>query len=225
MTYKSLTAASTIPVQYYIDKKLVHNAKSNFFQKEILSRGLHLLLVPASVIPNALDIIIGLGASLGAIMTLGQKPAIIQFAYNHLVGLSFLISFIYKNALQTMNPHIIFGSKKNASSPWISCIGNGLVTDEVHKSMEKVAITYRDSHSLFKKHIASRLSYVLLAAACLVTRAIDGALGALAAIFSLITIGKIPSINNIAVRGLQAPAIILDLFGCTIYFINPWTKS
>ena len=54
-------------------------------------------------------------------------------------------------------------------------------------------------------------------------RVVDAIIGVFAGLASLITLGKIGSINNLAHRALQFPGLVKDLFYCGTKFINPWT--
>jgi hypothetical protein len=95
----------------------------------------------------------------------------------------------------------------------------------VINSLKALARSCYKSDNFLKRHVASRLTYALLAVSCLATRVADGAIGVAAAGLSVLTGGNFESLNNLAYRTLQAPGIINDLFYCTIKFINPWTGT
>lgn len=107
----------------------------------------------------------------------------------------------------------------------ISGDGDGFLSDLVINPLKDIARSCYNSDNFLKRHVASRLTYALLAVSCLVTRAVDGIIGIPAAGLSILTGGKFESLNNLAYRTLQAPGIINDLFYCTIKFINPWTRT
>lgn len=179
-----------------------------------MARGAHLLLTPASFITSAVDTIIGLGAGLGAICTLGKNKQTFKVACNHLSSSDKLFVRPYVNFLKTINPEAK-----------ISGDGDGFLSDLVINPLKNIARRCYNSDNFLKRHIASRLTYALLAVSCLVTRAVDGIIGIPAAGLSILTGGKFESLNNLAYRTLQAPGIINDLFYCTIKFINPWTGT
>lgn len=239
MSYTNVTYASTKPAEHYVDSNWVESDKTTFLKKHVLARGAHLLLAPASFITSAVDTIIGLGAGIGAICTLGKHQPTIKAAFNHLSSSNKLVVRPYVNILQTINPKAKFsGDLANQpyvvrylaqctdyKPPMISGDGDGFISDIVINSLKNVARACYNSDNFLKRHVASRLTYALLAVSCLVTRAIDGIIGIPAAGLSILTGGKFESLNNLAYRTLQAPGIINDLFYCTIKFINPWTGT
>ncbi len=236
MSYINITGATTLPAEFYVDRNWVQPRKINFFKKHVLARGAHLLLTPASFITSAVDTVIGLGAGVGAICTLGKHTQTFKVACNHLCRSNRLFVRPYVNFLQTINPKAKF-SGNAANQPYIarylglvkqatiSGDGDGCLSDWVINPLKGIARSCYNSDNFLKRHVASRLTYVLLAVSCLVTRAVDGIIGIPAAGLSILTGGKFESLNNLAFRTLQASGIISDLFYCTIKFINPWTGT
>lgn len=231
MSYTNVTYASTKPAEHYVASSWVQSDETTFLKKHVLARGAHLLLTPASFITSAVDTIIGLGAGIGAICTLGKHQSTVKVAFNHLSGSNKLFVRPYVNFLQTINPEAKFsGDAANqpfglAKQAMISGDGDGFLSDLVINPLKNIARSCYNSDNFLKRHVASRLTYALLAVACLVTRAVDGIIGIPAAGLSILTGGKFESLNNLAYRTLQAPGIINDLFYCTIKFINPWTGT
>ncbi len=109
--------------------------------------------------------------------------------------------------------------------PLIGIGGNGFITHFVTDALKNIARDCYRSENLLIQHVASRLTYAVLAISSLVTRAVDGVIGIPAAGLAILTFGKIESLNNLAYRSLQTPGIVEDLFYCTIKIINPWTGT
>jgi hypothetical protein len=218
MDYLTITSASTNVVESYIISNLSHSSTESFIKANILSRSLHLILTPISFITNSIDVIIGFGAGIGAICTLGKHEPTFTVAVTHLDNAKNLALGPYKNILRTINPNIIFSKNPDV-------YGEGFLSDFIIATLSPIAADFSDSDNFLKRHVASRLTYALLAIACLVTRVVDGIISIPAAALSILTIGQFASINSLAYRTLQAPAIISDLFYYLISFINPWAGT
>lgn len=241
MSYTNITNASTVAAAYYVKKNWVYSDETTFLKKHVLGRGAHFMLAPTSFITNALDTIVGLGAGIGAICTLGKHQPTLTAAFNHLSRSNKLAVHPYVHFLKTINPEAKFSGDLENLPPTeriiamtigssyrparISGDGDGFISDTAITSLKNIARGCYNSDNFLKRHVASRLTYVLLAISCLVTRVVDGVIGVLTGAFSILTVGKFESLNNVAYRALQAPGIINDLFYCTIKFINPWTGT
>lgn len=68
-------------------------------------------------------------------------------------------------------------SSPAATTPLIDFKGNGFLTNPVYTSLREAASSCYNSKNFLKRHVASRLTYVVLAVACVVTRAVDGIIG------------------------------------------------
>lgn len=229
MFYINITHTAIRPTERYIHNNWVNSKKTNFFKKHVLARVTHFTLVPASLIISALDAIIGLGAGMAAICTLGKHEKIFHFASSHLRSSSEIIARPYINLLQTLNPKVDLSSNisvfENPKYPIIGAGDNGFITHFISKFLENIASRCYNSENFVIRHVVSRLTYPLLAISCLVTRVVDGIIGIGVAPLSLLTGGKFESLNNLAYRALQVPGIIDDLFYCTIMCINPWAGT
>ncbi|MCB1117705.1 MAG: hypothetical protein KDK50_03880, partial [Chlamydiia bacterium] len=212
---------------------------NNVFKKQFLARGCTLALAPCCAIVSIADTVLGIGASLATISTLGMHRPTCRFALCHLDSFRIIIAQPYINLLKSINPEVKLTSNtfsNNAHTrylqslvadkyPKIGASGDGFITDFAHESLKDVARYFYNSDGFFKRHIATRLTYVLLAISSVITRIADGIIGVIAAPLSFITFGKVESINNLAYRALQTPGIIGDIFYCGIKFINPWAGT
>jgi hypothetical protein len=224
MPYTNITNATVRPFRKYVEENWVQSDETTFLKKQVFARGAHLALVPASFITSAADAIIGLGAAIGTVCTVGKHQPTYKFAMTHLYNLDKLFVNPYVNFLRAVNPEALFSAGRKSTAA-INANGDGFLTGLMIDKLKDAARTYYNSDNFLKRHVASRLTYALLAVACLVTRAVDAVIGILAATFSILTFGKFESLNNMSYRALQFPGILTDLFYCTIKFINPWTGT
>jgi len=246
MSYTNITYASTTPLENYVNNNWVYSPGTTFIKKDVLARGAHFVLAPSFFITCAVDTIIGLGVGIGAFCTLGKHKPICEIAYAHLYSSNMLFVRPYVNLLQTINPEAKLADRSNFKGnipffinyhgetklcitnnkpPMITADGTGYLSDLIINPLKDIGRSCYNSNNFLKRHVASRLTYALLAVSCLITRAVDGVIGVVAASLSILTGGKFESLNNLAYRTLQAPGIINDLFYCTIKFINPWTGT
>ncbi|MCC5832854.1 MAG: hypothetical protein JJU12_07425 [Chlamydiales bacterium] len=180
-------------------------------------RGAYLSLVPVSAITSIVDTAIGACAAIPALATAGKHKKTINFFFNFLESSFDIVSKPYVNLLKTLNP-----TAKLPPIRGFDEVHPGICTPYPSEKLDNLAENYFKSKNFFKKHVASRLTYVLLAITFVITRIVDGIIGLIAAAFSLITLGKLPFLNKTAYRGLCATGIIHDLFYCTLKVINPW---
>lgn len=213
-----LSAYALYPAEIYIANNW-QNYSSNFAEKHVFSRFCHLGLIPWSPITTAVDTVIGAVTTVGALLTLGAHYQTFNFTERQLETSKFIIARPYLHLLQTINPQA-------ECFDHYSIPDKGFFTNWVCGKLANEAnmCAHRDN-SVFMKYIISRLSYLLLIVAAVVSRAVDLAIGLLAACFSIITLGCIPAVNNVAYRALQAPGVIHDVIIYTIRVINPWAGN
>lgn len=234
MHYINVTHETTHRAKKYIYETWASSTRPA--KKHILARSAHLILAPASLIPVAVDTIIGLGAAIGTLFTFGKHVPTYRITFNHLDSARKFLVYPYVNILRTINPEAIFSGNIEAASyqttrsthsssyqaKMLSWKGVGLIGGLVFAILKKSAGECYNSRYFLNRHVSSRLTYILLAVACVVTRVADGIIAVPAVGLSILTMGKFESLNNLAYRTLQFPSIINDLFYCTIKFINPW---
>ena len=200
----------------WLDNKF--QSTQNPFGKHVLVRMGYLGLVPLSAITCVLDVIIGLGASVAAIVTLGTKKQVFQRAMTHLSqGKGSVLALPFFNLLKTINPNAQFSSRTT-----IGRRGDGFLSEFAITFFRGIANNCYTSQNLFTRHVLSRFTYGIMIIGSAFSRVADLAIGLLAALGAIITLGKFGSLNNLAYRGLQAPNIIKDLSYCVIKMINPW---
>lgn len=240
MPYQNLTHSLVKPAEHYISQNWAHSEDANVFQKHVLARGGYLLLSPCYAITSALDTIMGIGSGIGAIATGGTHWTTYKFSMLHLDSSRRIVVYPFASLLGTLNPQAKFSNSLRYMSrrtqlaanitgksyeAFITGSGDGFIADAVSEPLKNVARRCYNSDNPFTHHVASRLTYLILIISSVVTRAIDEIIGIIAGTFSLLTLGKVESINNLAYRALQAPGIVKDLFYCTTKFINPWAGT
>lgn len=194
--------------------ELQFEKSDNFVKKHVKGRCARLILIPASFTTCALDTIYGLGVGIGAICTGGKKAKLSTTAFNYLTNSNLMLSIPYSNLLRMINP-------KADVSPKALSHCDGVLSHTVNFSLKGLASKYYQSTNSFKHHVASRLTYALLAVTCIVARTVDGIIGVAAAILSIVTVGKFTRLNDLAWKTLQPTGIIEDLWFCTMHCINP----
>ncbi len=189
-----------------------NNDLQTLVSNPLLQRGAHLITAPVALIAIALDIIIGLGAGIAAICTLGQYQPLVQLAQGQLKASHAFIAFPYMAIIRAIHLEAQFGEDNANKCGWIADAVQSMC-NSIHED--------RKQGNFFKKHIIFRLVITLRMAALLVARAIDGIIGMLAAVISILTGGRLAQLNQTALLALQAPGIIYDLFWWTILCCNP----
>lgn len=212
MTYPTATLTTIPPVERYIDANLIQS--TSFINRHILARGAYLVLAPASFIPTAIDAIIGLGAAIGAFCTLGMHKPTFRVAIIYLFNAGRCVACPYEFILRALNPKVIVEESTD-----------GFIAKRIADPLLYFGKACSNSDNFLKRHVTSRLTYALLALSYLVARVVDGVIGILAAGFSIVTVGKFTSLNNLAFRALHAPCILKDLFFCIIKIMNPWAST
>lgn len=225
MPYTSISAETSWPTRVYVDLNWTGSGEA--LKKQIYSRGANLALAPTLFMTGAVDAIIGVGAGIATVCTLGMCRPVSKLAFDHLATTRYLMALPYQSLLHVINPNAQFPKRTsildegNGKGPWIGSEGNGFVHDSIHDSLRRSAEKRYESENFLHRQVTSRLTYALLAIASVITRVTDAIIGLRAAVFSMLTLGKVDSLNNVAYRALQAPAVIHDLFYCAVKFLNP----
>ncbi len=219
--YTTITDTALNPVSLYVRKHLVQpdGGKTSFLGKQILARGVRLVLTPASLITCALDTIIGFGTGVVALLKHGTDEKMNKLAFSHFSKTNLLLSSPYRHLLGIINPEAEFPLR--CQTRGIAVEGNGFISDIVSRPLKTLAEDFRSSKNFVSKHVASRLTYALLGIASIVTKLFDLVIGIPAAALSLVTLGKFGTLNNLAFRSLQVTGIVGDLFFATIKIVNP----
>lgn len=226
MTFIKTNYHSSIKLENSVYNNLNESENPSFLKKQIGGRFCYLALTPFSAITSIADTVIGIGAGIGTIATLGTNPKIFNTSISYISSSRYIIAKPYINILRTINPNakfFEFDPDKQKSS--ISPTDDGLLTGEVQRFLELKALDASTSNNFLKRHVISRLTYALLAISSIVTRYVDGIIGVSAAVLSIAFLGTVEPLNNLAYRGLQSTGIISDLFYCTAKFINPWATN
>lgn len=195
-----------------------HDAPS--FTTHLKTRACHLALVPCRLVLGVIDAV---GGSLVATASClffsercigGRRGAYVAGLF--FTGSTLMLSDTAAYTIQALNPRASFSNDAKISSD-----GVGLTRNFVQLCEKKLfTACYSKQASKFTKKVIPRLTAPLLFVAKCISRIVDLALGLLAYSASLLTFGKIDSINNIAYRGLQIPGLISDTFDCIYTMIR-----
>jgi len=180
----------------------------------ITQRAAFLSLVPLSTIASITDLVSGIFGVIASLSTLGRNKHLLRETNTHIKSFGNIISAPYLNLLKTINPNAPFTNPKHQPT--------GYLAPCFISPPSKKATEFRSSDNFFHRHISSRLSYALTSIVAIISRALDGVIGTIAAPISILTLGKFQCINNAAFHGLKAPALLTDLFYLSAIFINPF---
>ena len=198
--------------------------KSSWFERQGIRRIQHAALMILSPIVASFDTAIGLIAGVIAVTRCGSDSATNSFTISYLGSSKEILSRPFINFVRILNPDAQFPEVKRKrsttgyeslvnSAVWIHPRGEGLVTEHLGGSIKTLAKNYIQS----EYYCNARLSYGLLSVAMVITRLVDLFIGAVAALFSIGSVGCFDSLNNLAARGLQGPTgILFDVFYCIL---------
>ncbi|MFI0435552.1 MAG: hypothetical protein ACH350_07500 [Parachlamydiaceae bacterium] len=210
--------------EMYIDAYAVKGCKGDE-KKFVRASRMYCVLVPTSFIAHAADTVIGLGAAILAIGTLGVlgTQTAEKYCYNSSRD---LLAKSYYHILRAINPkekdpfsHPISDSFPESFFGLFLNI-RSIIYKNITPFYDKAKDLSRSSNFL-EKHVISRCTYALLAVAYLVTKVVEGIFCIPIAAFSILTAGKYKNLNQLARLTLAAPSIIYHLFCCIMGFINP----
>jgi hypothetical protein len=208
MSYINLT---TTFAESCIGSAYDFSQSSDPFQRYALAWTTYLFAVPLSVATGTADTVIGLASRIGSLVTLGIFARINEIARNHMKSLQELLSMPYFCLIRAIN------LKASIQIP-PNCLG--YVANSIKIFKEK-GNSFKNKGNFIEKHIISRLNYMLFGIAALVTRVIDQIISNLAVTLSLLTLGFLPKVNEVAFRSLMFPNLINDLTYSIVKVINP----
>ena len=186
------------------------------WKEEVLPRLSYTIALPLFLICEPIALAWAAVTGAAALVTPWKRKEITQHAIKCLSeASSCAIGGVYTLFLNILNP-----KAKHVDDPK-KVLPTGLLTEP----LENLALTCSKSNDFWKRHVASRLIYAVLPLSCLVTRVWNGVIGALAIVPSILTFGTCKSLNCWTEEGLKAPAIISDIFFCTVRFLDPQVKD
>lgn len=202
-----------------IQRNWVQSPSTTFFKKQVAARGAYIGLSALTLAVASIGACVKLGAGTLNILSAGKYPSLHNFTIR-LNPFNLLLADPYSHFISAFNLHHF------TEEACISFRGNGLFPEIIRKPFTKPLNEHLNtclgSDIFFKRHVSSRLTILLLGVALATARVADAILAVPVTLLSLVTLGTIPSVNNLAYRTLQAPAIISDLLHCTVKFINPF---
>lgn len=181
------------------------------FDQQVTMRIVNLAMIPFSVLATVGDTIIGLGHYFNAVLMIGRKSGYENLAHNHLSALSRIISNIFEGIIQTINPNAEFGDSDFPGATYF-CVTTTLT--QIFEASE--------TDSFLKRHVVSRIGHTLTLGAAVITHAVDGVIGAIAAVFAIVTLGKYKNLNDTAYKGLQVTGVVSDLLMFPLRILKPY---
>lgn len=129
----------------------------------------------------------------------------------------FLLPNSFSAVMNVVNPDV---SSRNKD--WFSDPKSGFVSQYVAFPILKTAIiASNDDKSILNRHVVSRVGFGLFGVVSVVTRTTDLAIGILAAVLSLATLGVSQKVNEIAVDHLSSLRLVGDLCFSVTGVLNP----
>jgi len=193
MSYVNLTEYSIGCVKR-IDEQLVRSEKTNFMKKHIVSRLVYAALLPVALVTNICDVALGIFGFLGVILTVGRNQAVANFALNHLDSFKRLTLTPYLHVLKMINPSMKDTFDEFSWKISDLNVPNGLQPRAIHVSIV-----------IAKPIVCSFFA----------------AVGAISTPFSILTLGLVESLNELALGSWQGAGQSLNIFRNVIGWINP----
>ena len=207
---------------YYKPTNMLEAKAKTDCQQRIFNVGAF-LASPLAILGVALDTIagtiIGIAATIFCKYSL-RKKAENLLDHSHSSCMPF---YAVLNILHTQ-PEIKI---KNSKSKFMDAQElNGPLTEAISGKIKTYAKENADrTDSNFRRHVVSRLSFLLFAVASVVTRVFDTVIGAVAFVLAVVRCAKEPYFNHYALRGLKVTGVISDVVYAVLKFINPLEKT
>lgn len=160
---------------------------------------------------------VGIGYTACSLLTLGKVPQCNTYAFSFTSQAKWILPGLYVGAMKVVNPKF---SLSDDSPSW-SGVTHTIVAVEILNLARELASSPR----FISKEIASRVAFLKYGATSIITRIADLALGVLAVVASLCTLGCIPKINRFASEQLTVFGIIPDVCTALRYTLNPHQLS
>lgn len=187
----------------------------SFIKREVFQRGATLGIGCVALPALAIETLIGVILGVGVILTGGKSLSLYEKHLSFIAGSKFIFKLPFECLLKTVNPNADF----------LKTTRNGIISSYTRDFFRELSTECRSSENILIKHVISRLTYAAMAISMTISRIVDGAIGLLTVPLSILTLGKIKSINHTALEALHFTGIIQDLLYCTMKFINPWTGT
>ncbi len=183
-----------------------------YSENPYLSRGLYLLTAPVALASHALDMCIGIIVSIGVFLSAGMQTNCLNFANNSLnMSCTGILTQPYKCFIKfiSLNNEVDIGKISLISKP---------LTSEGLALIGKL----RENDNLFIRHVGTRAVALALIVVSIFTRTTEAVICVIAVPLSILFLGQISVLNNIAVSSLAFPEIIYEFFLNMLLVINPW---
>lgn len=183
--------------------------------------------IPGQIVASSLDTIIAYGLSIKAIASWGSNKIVSEQAAMRHLSAGRSLGYIYLSALKTVFPWAKVPDSAQVHIKYLvgtdpTLVKNGLLTHEFSSILVKKVDSLAESKNWAVRHLASRSLWVVGCIGRLALRVVDFALGILAAIGSIICLGRCATLNNYAARGLQITHIFTsDLYTGVMRTIDP----
>lgn len=192
---------------YSISKHYVELDKK---PEELKTRFVRCAVAPVFSLAWALDTLIGLGAGVASIFPLGEYRPSHKFVKEQLDASQRILVIPYFFFLKLLNPKVKDSDYTRLTKSLSDQHNNSDYLDDFLKSDQ-----------FLKRHVATRLSYSVLAVSISVVAAVQMVFAIPLAALSLLTVGKFEILNDSAEKCLLSVGVIQDLYEIARKIINP----
>lgn len=186
------------------------NYSGSFFQKEIATRVGYASLLGGEPVACVLEVIVGIGAYIGAIFTLGTSRSLNKFVADRVSKVGRVHTSIFQNMICLMNPGAVVDVHDvRPRELLIIILGEDLAVDA----------------SFAEVHLEGRLVAIAKIIGSVIMMAIFAVIGSFAAVGSLVTGGKYKEINTVMIVTLETQGeLIATVMLLVLALINPKFK-
>ena len=211
MSIDSITKPFMCVVEDMIDNNNGSYKKSDgFLGREVGGRLIAIKNIALTAIATAGDCFKGILFAVLSFATVGLSKRINKLAGYNLMHSMELIPQIFRSALQIINPK----SELDANDI------DGFFTQKVVNKYLDLQSDLSDGN-WFKRNVLSRAIHLILIPTSVIARVADFALGVIAAVGAVLTVGKFEKLNSFAYKNLQVMQIVRDLWFHVLQTINP----
>ncbi len=179
--------------------------------RELELRGDHLCLAAEETIIATGNLFSGTALGLYSLATLGFRPYAIELSRYRLSEARKIVSLPYIHILFILNPRALVPELSDKDH-W----GEGNLRD-ICLAADRSA----HENSFLSRHIVARVQYGIYGICAVALRLAQGAIGTIAALLSLCTLGQFSFLNRVAYHGLEFPLVFRDIFFSAIKCLHP----
>lgn len=198
--------------QYLKDTHHSYAEAESFLDREVVTRVKYAASIPLGILESVCGSVCGLVHGTHALVSVGTVRRFNVKGNRHLESFRHLLINPYQSIMKTINPDTRFREQNHE---------DGIIAGPVLSRIRNFCDSIYDSEYWINRNVSARLSHLLEPLVSVVTRVADFCIGCVAALFSVLALGKCDLANHFAYRGLQSTAIVDDMFRAVRKFMAP----